>query len=64
MRKLIVVFANSVKHGKHCVAGKEVQTKKWIRPVSNVDGAELDDHQCKYGNPTASLKLSLCKKLK
>ena len=40
MRKVIVVFANSVKHGKHCVAGKDVQSKKWIRPVSNAEGAE------------------------
>lgn len=63
MRKLIVVFANSVKHGKHCVAGKEVQTKKWIRPVSNVDGAELDDHQCKYGNPYGKFKVKPLQKI-
>ncbi|MGQ0592727.1 MAG: dual OB domain-containing protein [Gammaproteobacteria bacterium] len=51
MRKVIVVFANSVKHGKHCVAGKDVQTRQWIRPVSDVGGSELDHHQCVCVNP-------------
>jgi len=51
MKKVIVVFANSVKHGKHCVAGKDVQTGNWIRPVNDPNGAELNDDQCKYSNP-------------
>lgn len=51
MRKVIVVFANSVKHGKHCVAGKEIQTKQWIRPVGDAGGAELDRNQCVCVNP-------------
>lgn len=51
MRKVIVVFANSVKHGKHCVAGKDVQTKQWIRPVGDSAGAELDHNQCACVNP-------------
>jgi len=51
MRKIIVVFANSVKHGKHCVAGKDVQTGNWIRPVSDKSGAELDHDQCICVNP-------------
>jgi hypothetical protein len=44
--KRIVILANSVKHGEHCVAGKEVFAKGgklsfggWIRPVSR-DGNE------------------------
>ena len=51
MKKVIVVFANSVKHGKHCVAGKDVRTGNWIRPVSDLTGAELNDDQCKCTNP-------------
>lgn len=51
MRKVIVVFANSVKHGKHCVAGKDVQTGQWIRPVGDTAGAELDHNQCICANP-------------
>lgn len=63
MRKVIVVFANSVKHGKHCVAGKDVQTKRWIRPVSNVAGAELDDTQCLYVNPYGRFKVKPLQKI-
>ena len=41
MTKEIVVFANSVKHGNSCVAGKCTETGKWIRPVSNNNGGEI-----------------------
>lgn len=41
MTKEIVVFANSVKHGNSCVAGKCTETRKWIRPVSNNNGGEI-----------------------
>jgi len=51
MRKVIVVFANSVKHGKHCVAGKDIETGEWIRPVKNARGAELEHNQCFCKNP-------------
>lgn len=47
----IVVLANSVKHGQHCVAGKCVNTGKWIRPVSDVHGGELSHDQARYRNP-------------
>lgn len=47
----IVVLANSVKHGQHCVAGKCINTGVWIRPVSNAQGAELSHEQAKYRNP-------------
>jgi len=50
MKKTIVVFANSIKHHKHCVAGKCVQTKQWIRPVSDVSGTELTNEQATYTN--------------
>ncbi|CAM2747568.1 hypothetical protein VIOR103205_01090 [Vibrio ordalii] len=47
----VVVLANSIKHGQHCVAGKCVNTGKWIRPVSNLQGAELSHQQAKIQNP-------------
>ena len=47
----IVVLANSVKHGQHCVAGKCIHTLDWVRPVSNEQGGELSHDQAKYQNP-------------
>ncbi|HDH15298.1 MAG TPA: hypothetical protein ENG90_02285 [Gammaproteobacteria bacterium] len=57
MSTIIVIFANSVKHGKHCVAGKVVNTHQWIRPVSDIYGAELTDTQCLYENPHGQFKV-------
>lgn len=51
MEDNIVVLANSVKHGAHCVAGKSLSTGRWIRPVSNQQGGELQDNQCVVENP-------------
>lgn len=51
MKKTIVIFANSVKHHQHCVAGKDILTKEWIRPVADENGTELKDEQTKYKNP-------------
>ena len=45
MIKEIVVFANSVKHGNSCVAGKCMKTGEWIRPVSNDQGGEISNEQ-------------------
>lgn len=47
----IVILANSIKHGQHCVAGKCMNTGRWIRPVSNPQGAELSHEQAKCQNP-------------
>jgi len=47
----IVILANSIKHGEHCVAGKDIQSKQWVRPVSNTEGAALSDKQAKFQNP-------------
>ncbi|EJU9538520.1 hypothetical protein N5M46_003880 [Vibrio alginolyticus] len=47
----VVILANSVKHRQHCVAGKCVNTRRWIRPVSTVQGAELSHQQAKIQNP-------------
>ena len=51
MIETIVIFANSVKHGQHCVAGKTVNGGKWIRPVADINGKELDHEQAKFSNP-------------
>ncbi len=48
MKQTIVIFANSVKHGEHCIAGKDLETRKWIRPVSTVQGNELKFKQIQY----------------
>ncbi|QCR85934.1 hypothetical protein FEF33_08475 [Moraxella osloensis] len=47
----LVILANSVKFGKHCVAGKLVNTHQWIRLVSNERGAELDNSQVRVATP-------------
>ena len=41
IKKTIVILANSVKHGNHCVAGKCITSKSWARPVFDVSGGEL-----------------------
>lgn len=51
MQVEIIIFANSVKHGQHCVAGKNIHDGKWFRPVSNELGAELSHEQVQYENP-------------
>ena len=63
MSTTIVVFANSVKHGKHCVAGKVVNTQQWVRPVSDIHGAELSDTQCLYENPHGKFKVKPLQKI-
>lgn len=63
MNTTIVIFANSVKHGKHCVAGKLVHSNKWIRPVSNIEGAELSNQQCLYENPHGRFKVKPLQKI-
>lgn len=35
MKKTIICFANSRKHWGYCFAGKDIDDKKWYRPVSN-----------------------------
>ena len=57
MNITIVIFAKSVKLKKHCVAGKVVNSHQWIRPVSNMEGAELSDQQCSYKNPDGEFKI-------
>lgn len=51
MKKIIVVLASSVKHQGRCIAGKDVATRMWIRPVGDASGKELTLDQAKYTNP-------------
>jgi ATP-dependent DNA helicase RecQ len=37
----IICLANSRKHGAHCVAGIELGTGRWVRPVSKLDDGRL-----------------------
>ncbi len=54
MKRTIIVFANSVKHGQYCVAGKDVRTGKWIRPVQTEKGRELSREMVCCRNPYGS----------
>lgn len=56
-KRTIVVFANSIKHGQHCVAGKCLVTKMWIRPVADHAGSELTHDQVMYENKFGKFSL-------
>lgn len=60
----IVVLANSVKHGQHCVAGKCLNTGGWVRPVSNEHGGELSQDQAKYQNPYGTFDVKPLQKIR
>ena len=40
MKKLMVILAKSAKYGNYCVAGIELSTNKWIRPISHDEKIE------------------------
>ncbi len=46
----VVILANSIKKGGRCVAGKNIRTKEWIRPVSTEEGGSLDYSQALIRN--------------
>ncbi|KAE9540626.1 hypothetical protein HT665_08465 [Ursidibacter maritimus] len=45
MNKTIVILAKSIKNGHFCIAGKDILTNDWIRPVSTRDGGAITDIQ-------------------
>ena len=49
-RKTIVCLAKSIKHGGYCIAGKEVESGKWIRPVSDREDEEIRLEDCTCEN--------------
>jgi hypothetical protein len=61
--KTVVIFANSIKHRQHCIAGKCIETGEWIRPVANVDGRELSHDQAKYVNPYGTYSVKVKQKI-
>lgn len=58
-----VIFANSIKHGQHCVAGKTLDGKQWVRPVSNRQGKELTHTQAKCRNPHGTYNVKPLQKI-
>ncbi len=46
----VVILANSIKQGNRCVAGKNIRTKEWIRPVSTEEGGALSNQQARISN--------------
>lgn len=48
MTKELVCLANSRKHNGRCVAGIEIESKEWIRPVSNRSGHEVSELERRY----------------
>jgi hypothetical protein len=51
MIRTMVVLADSYKHGAHCIAGKCINTRQWIRPVSTPQGGQISSHQARSRNP-------------
>jgi ATP-dependent DNA helicase RecQ len=39
--KTIICLANSRKHGERCIAGIDVETGRWVRPVSGLDDGRV-----------------------
>ncbi len=55
----IVVLANSYKEGGLCLAGKDLSTKKWIRPVSNSHGGALLKSAYSHISPLNIISMNL-----
>jgi hypothetical protein len=60
----IVVLANSYKHGEHCIAGKCLITKEWIRPVSDTSGGAITYEQAKIQNTYGKFPTKPLQKIK
>jgi hypothetical protein len=40
----VICLANSWKHSDRCIAGIEINTGKWIRPVTSLDDGRIPKH--------------------
>ncbi|MGC6409042.1 dual OB domain-containing protein [Bisgaard Taxon 45] len=47
MKKTIIILAKSIKNGHFCIAGKDIKTHEWIRPVSTQEGGAITEEQSK-----------------
>lgn len=65
MEKEIVILAKSIKHRDFCIAGKDIETGEWVRPVSTRDGDAISNEQSKayFTNETNQLIGYPCKLL-
>lgn len=50
----IVILASSAKKGGYCVAGKDIRTGEWIRPVSTMEGGSLSKEKITLKTPSFS----------
>ena len=48
----VLILANSKKHSAHCVAGVDIETFKWVRPVGPGLDGELNESQCRVHSGT------------
>ncbi|MBF0471440.1 MAG: hypothetical protein HQL48_08700 [Gammaproteobacteria bacterium] len=42
----LLILANSIKKSQRCIAGKRVDTKEWVRPVTSAEGDEISAYRC------------------
>jgi hypothetical protein len=45
----IIVLANSLKHGDFCLAGIDLRTGRWVRPVTNLDDGRVRSSDIRTG---------------
>ncbi|MBW1616233.1 MAG: hypothetical protein JRJ49_06825 [Deltaproteobacteria bacterium] len=48
--KTIVCLANSRKNFGRCIVGKEIKSKKWIRPISDREKEKISEEERRYKN--------------
>ncbi len=53
--KKLVVLAKSIKHGAFCIAGKDIESYNWVRPVKDTPFKE--EELCNLSNHTVPIKI-------
>jgi len=51
----IIVLANSLKHSDSCLAGIDISTGRWVRPVTNLDDGRVRKSDMKIGTHSPQL---------